>query len=205
MRSRLPRPRAAVFRVELLGTVASLLLVGCTAHAAPAAPARAATSARARSPCCCPTPRPRPGGSPTTGATSPRRSRLRGSRTSDFTIDNAQGDASNQQDQAEQAITNGASVLLLVNLDSGSGAAIEANAVSRGRQGHRLRPAHAARKCLVLREFRQRVGRQAAGPGPGQLPQQPSTRRSTTRASSSWTARPTTTTPRSSSRGTTPC
>ncbi len=50
----------------------------------------------------------------------------------DFTIDNAQGDPSNQQDQAEQAITNGASVLLLVNLDSGSGAAVEANAVQQG-------------------------------------------------------------------------
>jgi D-xylose transport system substrate-binding protein len=51
---------------------------------------------------------------------------------SDFTIDNAQGDPSNQQAQAEQAITNGASVLLLVNLDSGSGAAVEANAVRQG-------------------------------------------------------------------------
>jgi D-xylose transport system substrate-binding protein len=51
---------------------------------------------------------------------------------SDFTITNAQGDPGNQQDQAEQAITNGASVLLLVNLDSGSGAAIEANAVRQG-------------------------------------------------------------------------
>jgi len=48
------------------------------------------------------------------------------------TIDNAQGDKSTQQQQAEQAITNGAKVLLLVNLDSGSGAAIEANAASRG-------------------------------------------------------------------------
>jgi D-xylose transport system substrate-binding protein len=44
------------------------------------------------------------------------------------TIDNAQGDKSTQQQQAEQAITNGAKVLLLVNLDSGSGAAIAANA-----------------------------------------------------------------------------
>src|SRR5206468_152301 len=50
--------------------------------------------------------------------------RAEGLSDSDFTIDNAQGDPSNQQDQAEQAITNGASVLLLVNLDSGSGAAI---------------------------------------------------------------------------------
>jgi D-xylose transport system substrate-binding protein len=48
------------------------------------------------------------------------------------TIDNAQGDKSTQQQQAEQQITNGAKVLLLVNLDSGSGAAIEANAQSRG-------------------------------------------------------------------------
>jgi D-xylose transport system substrate-binding protein len=48
------------------------------------------------------------------------------------TIDNAQGDKSTQQSQAEQLITNGAKVLLLVNLDSGSGAAIEQNAASRG-------------------------------------------------------------------------
>jgi D-xylose transport system substrate-binding protein len=48
------------------------------------------------------------------------------------TIENAQGDKSTQQQQAEQLITNGAKTLLLVNLDSGSGAAIEANAKSRG-------------------------------------------------------------------------
>jgi D-xylose transport system substrate-binding protein len=48
------------------------------------------------------------------------------------TIQNAEGDKSTQQQQAEQAITNGAKVLLLVNLDSGSGAAIEANANSQG-------------------------------------------------------------------------
>jgi D-xylose transport system substrate-binding protein len=47
-------------------------------------------------------------------------------------ISNAEGDKSTQQQQAEQAITNGAKVLLLVNLDSGSGAAIAANAKSRG-------------------------------------------------------------------------
>jgi D-xylose transport system substrate-binding protein len=47
-------------------------------------------------------------------------------------IQNAQGDKSAQQQQAEQAITNGAKILLLTNLDSGSGAAIEANAKSRG-------------------------------------------------------------------------
>jgi D-xylose transport system substrate-binding protein len=47
-------------------------------------------------------------------------------------IQNAEGDKSTQQQQAEQAITNGAKVLLLVNLDSGSGAAIASNAKSRG-------------------------------------------------------------------------
>ncbi len=47
------------------------------------------------------------------------------------TITNAEGDKSAQQQQAEQAITNGAKVLLLVNLDSGSGAAIAANAKSQ--------------------------------------------------------------------------
>ncbi len=47
-------------------------------------------------------------------------------------ISNAEGDKSAQQQQAEQAITNGAKVLLLVNLDSGSGAAIAANAKGQG-------------------------------------------------------------------------
>jgi D-xylose transport system substrate-binding protein len=47
-------------------------------------------------------------------------------------IENAEADKSTQQQQAEQMLTNGAKVLLLVNLDSGSGAAIAANAKSRG-------------------------------------------------------------------------
>ncbi|HKH16674.1 MAG TPA: substrate-binding domain-containing protein [Solirubrobacteraceae bacterium] len=47
------------------------------------------------------------------------------------TITNAENDKATQQQQAEQAITNGATVLLLVNLDSGSGAAIAANAKSQ--------------------------------------------------------------------------
>jgi D-xylose transport system substrate-binding protein len=49
-----------------------------------------------------------------------------------YSIVNAQGKASTQQTQAEQAITNGAKVILLVDLDSGSGAAIEKNAVAHG-------------------------------------------------------------------------
>jgi D-xylose transport system substrate-binding protein len=48
------------------------------------------------------------------------------------TIVNAQGDPSTQRTQAEQAITNGAKVILLVDLDPGSGSAIIANAHSRG-------------------------------------------------------------------------
>jgi D-xylose transport system substrate-binding protein len=50
----------------------------------------------------------------------------------EYTIVNAEGDTSTQQTQAEQAITNGAKVLLLVNLDSGSGAAIIAQAREAG-------------------------------------------------------------------------
>ncbi len=55
-----------------------------------------------------------------------------GLSSSDFKIDNAQGSASTMQTQAEAAITQGASVLLVDALDSGSGAAIEANAASKG-------------------------------------------------------------------------
>ena len=50
----------------------------------------------------------------------------------DYLILNAEGDAATMQTQAEQAITDGATVLLMVNLDSGSGAAIIDNARSQG-------------------------------------------------------------------------
>ncbi len=50
----------------------------------------------------------------------------------EYSIVNAEGDARMQQTQAEQAITNGAKVILLVNLDSGSGAAIIAQARDAG-------------------------------------------------------------------------
>ncbi len=49
-----------------------------------------------------------------------------------YSIVNAEGDAQKQRSQAEQALTNGAKVILLVNLDSGSGAAIEKLAASKG-------------------------------------------------------------------------
>ena len=55
-----------------------------------------------------------------------------GLTSSDFKIDNAQGSASTMQTQAEADITQGASVLLVDALDSGSGAAIESNATSKG-------------------------------------------------------------------------
>ena len=42
----------------------------------------------------------------------------------DYNIVNAEGDAAQQQSQAEQAIADGASVILLTSLDTGSGAAI---------------------------------------------------------------------------------
>ncbi len=50
----------------------------------------------------------------------------------EYNIVNAEGDARNQQTQAEQAIAAGAKVILLVNLDSGSGAAIIAAAREAG-------------------------------------------------------------------------
>src|SRR5438067_4692145 len=49
-----------------------------------------------------------------------------------FKIDNAQGSATTMQTQAEADITQGASVLIVDPIDSGSGAAIEANATSKG-------------------------------------------------------------------------
>jgi D-xylose transport system substrate-binding protein len=47
-----------------------------------------------------------------------------------YSIVNAEGSASTQLNQAQQCLTNGAKVLLLVNLDSGSGAQIEKMAVA---------------------------------------------------------------------------
>ena len=46
------------------------------------------------------------------------------SEDDDFTVVNAEGDANTQQSQAEQAIADGASVIVLTSLDTGSGATI---------------------------------------------------------------------------------
>jgi D-xylose transport system substrate-binding protein len=50
----------------------------------------------------------------------------------DFTIVNAEGDATTQQSQAEQAIADEASVIILTSLDTGSGAAIIDQATEAG-------------------------------------------------------------------------
>jgi D-xylose transport system substrate-binding protein len=50
----------------------------------------------------------------------------------DFNIVNAEGDAAQQQSQAEQAIADGAGVILLVSIDTGSGAAIIDQAQAEG-------------------------------------------------------------------------
>ena len=51
---------------------------------------------------------------------------------SDFSVQNAQGSSSTMQTQADAAITNGASVLVIDALDSGSGAAIQQDAKAKG-------------------------------------------------------------------------
>jgi D-xylose transport system substrate-binding protein len=55
-----------------------------------------------------------------------------GLSSDDFIISNAQGDPATQRSQAEQAVTEGAKVILLTNLDSGSGAAIIGASKSQG-------------------------------------------------------------------------
>jgi D-xylose transport system substrate-binding protein len=55
-----------------------------------------------------------------------------GYKSGDFIIQNAQGSKTTMADQADAAITNGATVLVVDPLDSGSGATIEANAKAKG-------------------------------------------------------------------------
>jgi len=50
----------------------------------------------------------------------------------DFTVVNAEGDTATQQSQAEQAIADGASVIVLTSIDTGSGAAIIDQATEAG-------------------------------------------------------------------------
>src|SRR5688500_3971385 len=61
----------------------------------------------------------------------------------DFTIVNAEGDAATQQSQAEQAIADGASVIVLTRLDTGSGAALSGQAAHGGGDGGDVARFHA--------------------------------------------------------------
>src|SRR4051812_33110901 len=49
-----------------------------------------------------------------------------------YSIVNAEGSAQTQKSQADTCLANGAKVILLVNLDSGSGAAIQKAAAAKG-------------------------------------------------------------------------
>ena len=80
---------------------------------------------RAASGCSCPTPRRRSAGRPTIGRYFAQFFEEAGlTEGDDFTIVNAEGDAATQQSQAEQAIADGASVIVLTSLDTGSGSTI---------------------------------------------------------------------------------
>ena len=85
---------------------------------------------------------------------------------------NAQGDPQKQKTQAEQCLANGAKVILLDQLDSGSGAAITKLAVeAEGAKVIDYDRLVDGSKAVVLRLVRQRQGRQAPGPGPGRRPE----------------------------------
>ena len=64
------------------------------------------------------------------------------------------------QTQAEADITQGASVLIVDPIDSGSGAAIEANAVSKGVKVIDYDRLTLGGPATLLRQLRQRRGRQ---------------------------------------------
>ena len=95
----------------------------------------------------------------------------------EYDIQNAQGDKTQFQTIADQMITSGVNVLMIVNLDSGTGKAVLDKAKAAGRRDHRLRPPDPQRRRRLLRQLRQRGGRQAAGRGPGQVPDRQEARR----------------------------
>ncbi len=80
-------------------------------------------------------------------------------------IQNAKGDKAKFATIADGMIASGVTVLLIVNLDSETGAAVIEKAKAAGRAGHRLRPAHPRRRRPVLRVLRQRGGRHLHGEG----------------------------------------
>ena len=86
-------------------------------------------------------------------------------------IQNAGGDVNKFQSIADGMISEGVKALLIVNLDSDSGAAGHQEGQRRRHPRHRLRPADPGRRRDVLRLLRQREGRHGDRRGPGQGPQ----------------------------------
>ena len=86
-----------------------------------------------------------------------------------FQVQNAQGSTQTMQTQAEAAITNGATVLVIDPLDSGSGAAIEANAVQQGVKVIDYDRLTLNGKASYYVSFDNVERRQAPGEGPGRL------------------------------------
>ena len=115
-------------------------------------------------------------------------------------IQNAGGDTAKFGTICDSMINEGVKVLMIVNLDPESGAACLKKATQAGITEHRLRPAHAGWRRVVLRVVRQRQGRRADGRGPDRLPR-PRKARPRPTSSTSTAPRPTTT-PACSSRAT---
>ena len=98
-----------------------------------------------------------------------RRSPRRACRPTTYIITNAQGSESTELTQAQSAITQGATVLLMDPISSGVGASIEILRQVARRAGHRLRSPDARRRSRLLRELQQCRGRQADRPGHGRM------------------------------------
>ena len=93
-------------------------------------------------------------------------------RRSDFKIDNAQGSAAHHADPGRGRHHQRAPACCSSTpLDSGSGAAIEAERHRQGREGHRLRPPHVkgGARGRTYVSFDNVQGRQADRPGRGRL------------------------------------
>ena len=88
----------------------------------------------------------------------------------EYDIQNAQGDKTAFQTIADQMITNGVKVLMIVNLDSGTGKAVLEKAKAQGVPTIDYDRLTLGGGAAVLRLLRQRQGRQAAGRGPRQVP-----------------------------------
>ena len=122
---------------------------------------------------------------------------------SDIIVENALGSDTTQATQAQAAITAGAKVIGITSLDSTTGDAIEKTAGAAGVKTLDYDRLNLGGSASVYVSFNNVQRRPAPGPGPGVLASPSGTSR--TRRCSSSTARPPTTTPRSSPRATTRC